>query len=1223
MRFNIRKKFIIVFLVMISPFAAITMIVAIYNQSILHKSIERVAAISLEMSAFEDLNVGMEKLLMPANDYIITGDKKYRDDFREESRDLHAKFEKARVIITRMEKAGFPNIAEERGIIDDAEAAVKDIDAMSMKIFSIKKPVGSTNATRLMEEMDYKLAQPAIERFKRWEAIDTKELNGAVTDVVRAWRRTSVIMSAAFAVMAAAGVYLVLLFSKLFVAPIKELRKGSEAVSGGNLEYRIDIRTGDELEQLGSAFNSMAGSLIRTLNSYKNLANRHGRLIDTAPDAIVLVDSRTKRIIDANPAGQALTGYSKDELLTLSMEALHPEEGLERYTNAFKRTVEEGRGTLFDGLVRRKDGSTVPVDIASTVVETEGGRIVQSYFRNITERKELMRLREEYTEELESRVAERTEALNRSVNELKDSRRAVLSLLEDVESGKKEWEDTFDSISDPIFIHDAGMKVIRCNRAYRECSGMRFKEIVGSPYYEVFPKMDGPFEMCRVVPEAEQNEFEAENIRVPEKEKVFRNRFFIIRDIYGGYHSTIHLFEDITEQEKAIKALRDAKERFETLFDNATDAVFIHDLEGRFVEVNRPACELLGYTKDEMLKMTPSDIDTPEYAAMAPDRMKTLKDEGHVFFKSAHRRRDGGVIPVEINSRIFDYEGSPAVLSIARDVSERRSAEEKIRQEMEITHHLLMIAEATSVTSDLNKLMEHAAGCVKKIMSCDITLFYDWDEESKVFRPGQSAGLSSVQSPFFMAETIATGTTLVSEALSGRRAVLKKCAFEGEKGQCPFASWIENCDTLAVIPLVGREDILGLLVCVYTGSNPKTAMGFTERDEKIMHGTARQVSIALEEAWLYRETMDKTIDLSKKMETIKTMHEIDKHILSTLDPQTMLETAVNMIAKVILCDRATIALVEKEKGGFIFAAGFGITFFEKGGIVPFEETSTTEVIRTGRPEYMSNLKTAGKLRTFEKGLTGEGFLSHIRIPILVKGAAVGVLTVGSKRPSAFSHEDLSTLENLGAQIGVALDNSRLIKDVEDMLLSVIKTLSNAIDAKSPWTKGHSERVTKYAVGIGKEMGFDEGELKNLEIAGLLHDIGKLGTYEYILDKPVRLTDDELKLIREHPGKGAEILEPIKQLAGIIPAVKYHHEYYDGSGYPEGLKGEDIPLVARILTVADATDAMGADRPYRKGRPMDAIVEELKRCSGTQFDPAVVDAFLKTLKESGVVDEIGG
>ena len=230
----------------------------------------------------------------------------------------------------------------------------------------------------------------------------------------------------------------------------------------------------------------------------------------------------------------------------------------------------------------------------------------------------------------------------------------------------------------------------------------------------------------------------------------------------------------------------------------------------------------------------------------------------------------------------------------------------------------------------------------------------------------------------------------------------------------------------------------------------------------------------------------------------------------------------------------------------------------------------------------------------------------------------GILTVGAKRVAAFTKENLSTLEYLCSQIGVALSNARLISDLEELFIGVVKSLSSAIDAKSPWTAGHSERVTKYALTIGKEMGLSEKELKQLELAGILHDVGKIGIHEAILDKPDRLTEEEVKIMRLHPGKGAEILGPIKNLKDMIPVIKYHHEFYNGTGYPDGLKEEKIPLFARILTVADTADAMGADRPYRKGRGMDVIIAELKRCSGAQFDPQVVEAFLRTVETQSIV-----
>jgi putative nucleotidyltransferase with HDIG domain/PAS domain S-box-containing protein len=177
---------------------------------------------------------------------------------------------------------------------------------------------------------------------------------------------------------------------------------------------------------------------------------------------------------------------------------------------------------------------------------------------------------------------------------------------------------------------------------------------------------------------------------------------------------------------------------------------------------------------------------------------------------------------------------------------------------------------------------------------------------------------------------------------------------------------------------------------------------------------------------------------------------------------------------------------------------------------------------------------------------------------------------------------------------------------------LIHSFANAIDAKSKWTKGHSERVTHYAVAIAKEMGLLEKDIETLRIAALLHDVGKIGTYDVILDKPGRLNDEEWNLIRMHPVKGEEILRPIKQLQDILPIIRHHHERIDGKGYPDGLKGEEIPLLPRVIAVADSFDSMTSDRPYRPAPSREYAMSELKKYSGIQFDPQAVEAFLRIL-----------
>jgi PAS domain S-box-containing protein/putative nucleotidyltransferase with HDIG domain len=185
-------------------------------------------------------------------------------------------------------------------------------------------------------------------------------------------------------------------------------------------------------------------------------------------------------------------------------------------------------------------------------------------------------------------------------------------------------------------------------------------------------------------------------------------------------------------------------------------------------------------------------------------------------------------------------------------------------------------------------------------------------------------------------------------------------------------------------------------------------------------------------------------------------------------------------------------------------------------------------------------------------------------------------------------------------------------ELKGLYSSLILAFANAIDAKSKWTKGHSERVTHYALAIAKEMGLQEKDIELLRIASLLHDVGKIGTYDVILEKPGRLNAEELDLIRMHPAKGEEILKPIKQLQDILPIIRHHHERIDGDGYPDGLKGEKIPFMSRILTAADSFDSMTSDRPYRPAPSREYAISELKKYRGIQFDPQVVEAFLRIL-----------
>lgn len=200
--------------------------------------------------------------------------------------------------------------------------------------------------------------------------------------------------------------------------------------------------------------------------------------------------------------------------------------------------------------------------------------------------------------------------------------------------------------------------------------------------------------------------------------------------------------------------------------------------------------------------------------------------------------------------------------------------------------------------------------------------------------------------------------------------------------------------------------------------------------------------------------------------------------------------------------------------------------------------------------------------------------------------------------------------NLIKQINNELKDAN--QKLEQAYMESIETLRYTVEAKDPYTRGHSDRVSAYSVLIGKQLGLSDYDLKTLQIGGLFHDIGKIGVPDSILLKTSKLTDDEYSEIKNHPSIGAHILSNATIFKDIIPIVKHHHEKYDGTGYPSKLKGEDIPLFARIAAIADTFDAMTSKRTYRDSLGLDIVKSEIERCKGTQFDPHIADIFLDIL-----------
>ena len=242
-------------------------------------------------------------------------------------------------------------------------------------------------------------------------------------------------------------------------------------------------------------------------------------------------------------------------------------------------------------------------------------------------------------------------------------------------------------------------------------------------------------------------------------------------------------------------------------------------------------------------------------------------------------------------------------------------------------------------------------------------------------------------------------------------------------------------------------------------------------------------------------------------------------------------------------------------------------------------------------------------------LVGSDVLVH---PVCRDSRVIGLLLAGSKDPrdTQISSFETQLLDAVADCIRVFLENADLYADQHALFVGTVEALAAAIDAKDRYTCGHSERVAHLAYQLALATGIDETGAERVRISGLLHDIGKIGVPEAILCKPGRLTPQEFDQIKLHPRMGETILKDIPYLDDILPGVLYHHERLDGKGYPDGLAGDEVPMIARLLSVADAFDAMSSSRSYRAAMSREQVLAELRRGAGTQFDPALVERFLK-------------
>ncbi len=356
-----------------------------------------------------------------------------------------------------------------------------------------------------------------------------------------------------------------------------------------------------------------------------------------------------------------------------------------------------------------------------------------------------------------------------------------------------------------------------------------------------------------------------------------------------------------------------------------------------------------------------------------------------------------------------------------------------------------------------------------------------------------------------------------------------------------------------------------------------------------------------------------TEKLLEAFEELNIFYDISQSIGNLYDIKDICDIALTQVAEIVCSEKASISLMDEDREHLTIISCKGFDGKPLGKKVKIKDTLYDDVIKCRKPLLAEELdqKTVSiqKRRRYK---TNSFILQPIcTLPITVSDEVIGIISLADKLDKQpFTARDIKFLAAITNQTAMAIHNARLVTNLRESFLVTVRSLSAAIDAKDHYTHGHSERVCGHALGIGQTLGISQLELQQLELACLLHEVGKIGIPESVLNKKGKLTSQEMGLMHKHPVKGTDILKNTKLNKFVMTAVRHHHEKYDGKGYPDGLVGEQIPMLARIIAVADSYDAMVSNRPYRSKSSQEWAIMEIKNGTGSNYDPKVVWAFIK-------------
>ncbi len=358
------------------------------------------------------------------------------------------------------------------------------------------------------------------------------------------------------------------------------------------------------------------------------------------------------------------------------------------------------------------------------------------------------------------------------------------------------------------------------------------------------------------------------------------------------------------------------------------------------------------------------------------------------------------------------------------------------------------------------------------------------------------------------------------------------------------------------------------------------------------------------------------IRVQEQTRTLRDIYRFANQLNSLDSLDVVLESIVEFVADFMVSERVSIMLLDEEGDYLTIATAVGLeeevirnTRVQRGEAIAGKVFETQNALRI---DDIASIKPEAE--QFSKY---KAFISFplIQAPLKSQMNPLGIINVTNRfGDQPYTALDLRNLDFIADTASVAINNQIKGIKLQESYFATMKSLALALDAKDRYTAGHSESVQRYSVSIAQQMGLNQQEISNIDRAGALHDIGKIGIPDVIINKPGRLTPEEFEKIKEHPALGEQMILPIPFLNSARGIIRHHHERFDGRGYPDGVSGQEIELGARIMAVADTFDAMTSDRPYREARSVEEAMAELNRCRNTQFDPTAVEAFERVVEK---------